>query len=128
MNTCSVRLSDCRVYADRAGKASTEADDCGRRLDTLSHSDSAGKGRPPPPARSQNSLLTQESAPVAQWIEQRFPKPCAQVRFLSGALSIRLRKCDLQVVLGRSRGRVVRSDPLWSARHCRALSRGLSRT
>jgi hypothetical protein len=26
-------------------------------------------------------------APVAQWIEQRFPKPRAQVRFLSGALS-----------------------------------------
>src|SRR3954447_25396952 len=25
-------------------------------------------------------------APVAQWIEQRFPKPRAQVRFLSGAL------------------------------------------
>ncbi len=25
--------------------------------------------------------------PVAQWIEQRFPKPRAQVRFLSGALS-----------------------------------------
>src|SRR3954451_20019024 len=24
-------------------------------------------------------------APVAQWIEQRFPKPRAQVRFLSGA-------------------------------------------
>ena len=26
-------------------------------------------------------------APVAQWIEQRFPKPRAQVRFLSGALA-----------------------------------------
>ena len=26
-----------------------------------------------------------QNAPVAQWIEQRFPKPCAQVRFLSGA-------------------------------------------
>jgi hypothetical protein len=25
-------------------------------------------------------------APVAQWIEQRFPKPRAQVRFLPGAL------------------------------------------
>jgi hypothetical protein len=23
-------------------------------------------------------------APVAQWIEQRFPKPCAKVRFLPG--------------------------------------------
>ena len=23
---------------------------------------------------------------VAQWIEQRFPKPCAEVRFLPGAL------------------------------------------
>src|SRR5665213_1191243 len=29
-------------------------------------------------------------APVAQWIEQRFPKPRAQVRFLSGALRLRL--------------------------------------
>ncbi len=28
-----------------------------------------------------------DTAPVAQWIEQRFPKPRAQVRFLSGALS-----------------------------------------
>jgi hypothetical protein len=25
------------------------------------------------------------NAPVAQWIEQRFPKPRAQVRFLPGA-------------------------------------------
>src|ERR1700694_4243704 len=33
------------------------------------------------------------NAPVAQWIEQRFPKPRAQVRFLSGALAARpLRK------------------------------------
>ena len=31
-------------------------------------------------------------APVAQWIEQRFPKPRAQVRFLSGALSIMIQK------------------------------------
>ena len=30
-----------------------------------------------------------ECAPVAQWIEQRFPKPRAQVRFLPGALSLR---------------------------------------
>src|SRR5690348_11546702 len=27
-------------------------------------------------------------APVAQWIEQRFPKPRAQVRFLPGALTL----------------------------------------
>ena len=33
----------------------------------------------------EESLHTQDSAPVAQWIEQRFPKPRAQVRFLSGA-------------------------------------------
>ena len=26
-----------------------------------------------------------QNAPVAQWIEQRFPKPRAQVRFLPGA-------------------------------------------
>ena len=30
-------------------------------------------------------LQTPHIAPVAQWIEQRFPKPRAQVRFLSGA-------------------------------------------
>jgi len=28
-----------------------------------------------------------QPAPVAQWIEHRFPKPCAQVRFLPGAPS-----------------------------------------
>ncbi len=27
-------------------------------------------------------------APLAQWIEQRFPKPCAQVRVLEGALRV----------------------------------------
>ena len=32
-------------------------------------------------------LLHWLGAPVAQWIEQRFPKPRAQVRFLSGALT-----------------------------------------
>jgi hypothetical protein len=31
------------------------------------------------------ALQRAKSAPVAQWIEQRFPKPRAQVRFLSGA-------------------------------------------
>ena len=30
--------------------------------------------------------LEEAPAPVAQWIEQRFPKPCAEVRFFSGAL------------------------------------------
>ena len=29
--------------------------------------------------------LVEPKAPVAQWIEQRFPKPRAQVRFLPGA-------------------------------------------
>ena len=35
------------------------------------------------PIRATNSA---SFAPVAQWIERRFPKPCAQVRFLPGAL------------------------------------------
>src|SRR3954463_2741763 len=34
------------------------------------------------------SLYHPSGAPVAQWIEQRFPKPRAQVRFLSGASSL----------------------------------------
>jgi hypothetical protein len=34
-----------------------------------------------------NFLQIAGFAPVAQWIEQRFPKPRAQVRFLPGALS-----------------------------------------
>src|SRR4051794_6581397 len=42
---------------------------------------SAGTG-----GRAQKVLQDPLSAPVAQWIEQRFPKPRAQVRFLSGAL------------------------------------------
>src|SRR5205823_1363672 len=36
------------------------------------------------PARRSGASL-RGSAPVAQWIEQRFPKPRAQVRFLPGA-------------------------------------------
>src|SRR3954469_9932042 len=43
---------------------------------------SAGTG-----GRAQKVLQDPLSAPVAQWIEQRFPKPRAQVRFLSGALA-----------------------------------------
>ena len=50
----------------------------------------SGEGRKPPDRLYlKNPCKTQESAPVAQWIEQRFPKPRAQVRFLPGA-SVRL--------------------------------------
>jgi hypothetical protein len=35
---------------------------------------------------SVNRLEQAENAPVAQWIEQRFPKPRALVRFRPGAL------------------------------------------
>ncbi len=38
------------------------------------------------------AVYLSEFAPVAQWIEQRFPKPCAEVRFFSGALGRRPRK------------------------------------
>ena len=31
-----------------------------------------------------HSLQSAHSAPVAQWIEQRFPKPCAGVQFTPG--------------------------------------------
>ena len=41
-----------------------------------------------------NTCKSAISAPVAQWIEQRFPKPRAQVRFLPGALSRRAAWCD----------------------------------
>jgi len=36
--------------------------------------------------------LSWRRAPVAQWIEQRFPKPRALVRFRPGALLRRLQK------------------------------------
>jgi hypothetical protein len=32
-----------------------------------------------------NRLEQAQNAPVAQWIEQRFPKPRAHVRFMPGA-------------------------------------------
>src|SRR3954469_16540873 len=38
------------------------------------------------------SLYHPSGAPVAQWIEQRFPKPRAQVRFLSGASGLAVRR------------------------------------
>ena len=48
-----------------------------------------GRRRSRPRRKSSDARLQfHPSAPVAQWIEQRFPKPRAQVRFLSGALSI----------------------------------------
>src|ERR1700694_2305174 len=34
------------------------------------------------------------NAPVAQWIEQRFPKPRALVQFRPGALTIHLQEAD----------------------------------
>jgi hypothetical protein len=43
--------------------------------------------RMPPGRTTRTSCKTQCFAPVAQWIEQRFPKPRAQVRFLPGALA-----------------------------------------
>src|SRR3982751_3861050 len=52
-------------------------------------------------------------APVAQWIEQRFPKPRAQVRFLSGALLKSPQKCHIcRYFLRDRRRRVVRPPPL----------------
>ena len=46
--------------------------------------DGLGSGREP--------LHCRRLAPVAQWIEQRFPKPRAQVQFLSGAWSSHLQR------------------------------------
>jgi hypothetical protein len=43
------------------------------------HFDGAGRKKP---------CKTREDAPVAQWIEQRFPKPRAQVRLLPGASTV----------------------------------------
>jgi hypothetical protein len=40
-------------------------------------------------------------APVAQWIEQRFPKPRALVRFRPGALSNFVRGFQTKVVVAR---------------------------
>src|ERR687892_1961072 len=48
-------------------------------------------GVPPPYARRPGATLPPR-APVAQWREQRFPKPRAQVRFLSGALAFVLQE------------------------------------
>src|SRR5437868_2945669 len=46
------------------------------------------RGFPIVPIQTAPSLRLALRAPVAQWIEQRFPKPRAQVRFLAGALSV----------------------------------------
>ncbi len=83
---------------------------------------------PRPPERLAPNGTVDRTAPVAQWIEQRFPKPRAQVRFLSGALSQPPHKCHLcRYFFEAIRKRVVRPDPPISALDCRALSRGLSR-
>src|SRR5262245_19391519 len=37
---------------------------------------------------ARNRLVQAGSAPVAQWIEQRFPKPRAHVRFMPGAFPL----------------------------------------
>src|SRR6266849_6393563 len=64
-------------------------------------------------------------APVAQWIEQRFPKPRAQVRFLSGALLRRVEglvreltrvKVDAERKHGGYRFRGARALPVRCAR------------
>src|SRR5690242_7435002 len=44
--------------------------------------------------------MVKPKAPVAQWIEQRFPKPRAQVRFLPGA--------SVAVTIGRTNSANVR--------------------
>src|SRR5712692_3351138 len=54
----------------------------------------------PLPARG---LQFGRSAPVAQWIEQRFPKPRAQVRFFSGAWPERACKSGDAVATARIR-------------------------
>src|SRR6266545_8292153 len=43
-------------------------------------------------------------APVAQWIEQRFPKPRALVRFRAGALRLRERRIPKLAANQRIRG------------------------
>jgi len=45
-------------------------------------------------------------APVAQWIEHRFPKPCAQVRFLPGARRAAGTRRSVTVLRMRSRHRL----------------------
>src|SRR4051812_12873246 len=39
---------------------------------------------------SRNPCKIGQNAPVAQWIEQRFPKPRAHVRFMPGALTLQV--------------------------------------
>ena len=53
------------------------------------------------------------NAPVAQWIEQRFPKPRAQVRFLPGALHLRAID-DLEDLLdrGQTTTSIIHSAPV----------------
>ena len=65
--------------------------------------------------------VVEPKAPVAQWIEQRFPKPRAQVRFLPGALARRaalVRWCPLGQ--GARRG-FVGAATFGSARRLRQL-------
>ena len=49
-------------------------------------------GRTTEPGDGELRALSWRRAPVAQWIEQRFPKPRALVRFRPGALLNHLQK------------------------------------
>ena len=76
------------------------------------------KVRAPPtgdPAQKAGTMVP--AAPVAQWIEQRFPKPRALVRFRPGA-SLDSSENDLFAgyFLETSVSAAVRSDPLVASR------------
>ena len=51
-------------------------------------------------SEQRKSCKAGQNAPVAQWIEQRFPKPRAQVRFLSGAFHCRIRVSGTHAICG----------------------------
>ena len=46
--------------------------------------------------------MVEPKAPVAQWIEQRFPKPRAHVRFMPGALRLLSPGVEMEVDVGNS--------------------------
>jgi hypothetical protein len=75
-----------------------------------------------PPILARRTRAAQcPAAPVAQWIEQRFPKPRAHVRFMPGALTARPvgkrnRHSRPVAVLGFEK------EPVYSTRHCTSPS------
>ena len=65
----------------------------------------------PLPSGERIKVRGRTHAPVAQWIEQRPPEPCVEVRFLSGAVSLEIKlMLILPISVGGRFGLKARAD------------------